>query len=81
MARLEALCRSRSPTCKLSALEVAPAVGWITTYPTATGAGSTAIVLRDGDLLTIRSLAADEPAARRNAEKTLAAIVRKVVGK
>jgi len=81
MARLEALCRARSPTCTLSALEVSPAVGWITTYPLGAGFGSTAVVLRDGDLLTIRSLAADEPTAKSNAEKTLKAVAGKVVGK
>lgn len=81
MAQLEALCRSRSPTCKLTALEVAPAVGWITTYPSGAGSGSTAVVLRDGDLLTVRSVAGDEQTARRNAERALGAIVRKLVGK
>jgi hypothetical protein len=80
IARLQELCRARSPTCTLSALEVAPAVGWITTYPIGAGSGSTVVILRDGDLLTIRSLAADGPTARRNAEKTVSAIARKVIG-
>lgn len=30
---LERLCQQRSPACRQTALDVAPAVGWITAYP------------------------------------------------
>jgi hypothetical protein len=43
--------------------------------------GSTAVILRDGDLLTIRSIAADADVARGNAEKIVEAVSPKVVGR
>ncbi|PIK72730.1 hypothetical protein CS379_12350, partial [Methylobacterium frigidaeris] len=42
MAQLESLCRARSPDCRLSALSVAPAVGWVTSYSIGSSAGATA---------------------------------------
>jgi hypothetical protein len=68
---LERLCQQSSPECRLSALDVAPAVGWITSYPIGDNAGATAIVLQDGDLLTIRSLAKDAATARRSIDKLM----------
>jgi hypothetical protein len=81
MAQLEGLCQSRSPSCRLAALEVAPAVGWITTYPIGSMAGSTAVILRGGDLLTIRSLATDAETARGNAERLVKTVGAKIIGK
>ena len=81
MAELERLCQSRSPSCRLAALEVAPAVGWITTYPIGSMAGSTADIFRGGDLLTIRSLATDAETARGNAERLVKTVGAKIVGK
>ena len=57
IAQLEALCRQRSSSCRLVALDVSPAVGWVSTYGMGSQFGSTAVVLRDGDLLTIRVIA------------------------
>ena len=56
IARLEELCQEREPRCRLNAIDVAPAIGWVTSYPLGDGFGATAIILRDGDMLTIRSL-------------------------
>lgn len=81
MARLEALCQARSPECRLSALSVAPAVGWITTYAIGSTAGSTAIILRNGDLMTIRSLASDRAVASGNAERLATSIAPMIVGR
>lgn len=80
IASLEKLCQAKSPTCRLSGLDVAPAVGWITTWPIGSRAGSTAVILRDGDLLTIRSLAASPQVAQDNAEKVLKAVKAKLIG-
>ncbi|MBX9930919.1 MAG: hypothetical protein K2Y56_05200 [Methylobacterium sp.] len=81
MARLEALCQARSPDCRLSPLSVAPAVGWITTYAIASTAGSTAIILHGGDLLTIRSLASDRAVASGNAERLASSVAPRIVGR
>jgi len=67
--QLRQQCRARDPGCELTALDVAPAVGWITSYRMGTMAGATAIIIRDGDLLTIRSLSEDPAIARANAIK------------
>lgn len=80
VAALEALCRQRNPACHLTGLRVAPAVGWVSTYPMGGMAGSTAIILRDGDLLTIRSIAGDAPNARANTDKLVQAVVGRIAG-
>ncbi|MCC7054612.1 MAG: hypothetical protein IT355_15180 [Gemmatimonadaceae bacterium] len=80
MADLEAVCRSRSPSCRIEAVRVAPAVGWMSSYRFGEQYAHTVIVLRDGDLLTIRSLAADSVVARRNADLLVARLVPAIVG-
>ena len=80
IGHMERLCQQRSPTCRLAALDVAPAVGWITAYPIGSTSGSTAVILRGGDMLTVRSLASDAQTARSNAEKIVAAVTPTLVG-
>jgi hypothetical protein len=80
MADLEKLCQAKDPSCSLTELSVSPAVGWLTTWPMGSHAGSTAVILRDGDLLTIRSIAADADTARRNAETLVESVSPKIVG-
>lgn len=79
--KLEALCQARSPECRLSALSVAPAVGWLSTYPMGSTAGSTAVILRGGDLLTIRSLARNSEVAARNAQTLARTVAPAIVGR
>ena len=82
VSQLEKQCQERNPACRIVALKVEPAVGWISRYPiSGVLAGSTAIVLKDGDSLTIRSVASDGAVAQANAEKLVGAIVSKVVGR
>ncbi|QZO02376.1 hypothetical protein K6K41_13800 [Chenggangzhangella methanolivorans] len=82
VAQLEKLCRAKVDACRITELKVAPAVGWLSAYPMgAAMAGSTAVILRDGDLLTIRSLASDPAVAKRNAETLAASIAPKIVGR
>jgi hypothetical protein len=78
---LERLCQQNSPECRLLALEVAPAVGWITSYPIGDNAGATAIVIQDGDLLTIRSLAKSAETARHSIDRLMPLIRTHVIGK
>lgn len=80
ISRLEMLCQERNPSCRLAGLDVAPAVGWISTYSTGSLFASTAVIMRGGDLLTIRSLASTADAARGNAEKVVTAVRRRLVG-
>lgn len=80
ISRLEQLCQERSPSCRLTGLDVAPAVGWISTYSMGALFGSTAVILRSGDLLTIRSVASNAEAARGNAEKVVKAVRTRLIG-
>ena len=80
ISRLEKLCQERNPPCRLVGLDVAPAVGWISTYSIGAMFASTVVILRDGDLLTIRSLASNAEAARSNAEKVVSAVRPKLIG-
>ncbi|WP_342152858.1 hypothetical protein [Methylorubrum sp. SB2] len=81
IAQLEALCRAKSPDCRLSALGVAPAVGWISAYPIGRTAGATAILLRGGDRLTIRAVAENSEAATRQVESLVRAVAPRIVGR
>lgn len=81
MADLQKLCQARSPECRLTALPVAPAVGWITSYRLGGTAGATAVILRDGDLLTVRSLAADAKTARASIDRLLPVLRARVIGR
>ncbi len=53
------------PDCRISAIQVAPAVGWVSSYSMGPMQGSTAVILRDGDMLVVRTVSAD---ARRRPE-------------
>ena len=79
MAALETMCLQKNPDCRLTTLPAGRAVAWITSYAFGTGAGATAVVLRDGDLLTIDARSIDRGAAEdavlRLAQKLLPRIV------
>ncbi|MFV0624808.1 hypothetical protein ACBY01_12475 [Sphingomonas sp. ac-8] len=80
IATLEEQCKARDPSCELSALSVSPAVGWISSWSMGGRAGATAVVLRDGDLLTIRVLAADAASAGKVLDALVQGLIPKVVG-
>ena len=81
VADLQKICRTRSPQCTVAKLDVAPAVGWVSGYPLGDRAGATAIIIRDGDLLTVRSLAQDSASARQAIDRLLPLIRTRVVGR
>lgn len=80
IAMLEQNCIARDPGCRIEALDVSPAVGWLSSYQIGSQYAHTIVVLRDGDLLTIRSLADDAVTARVNADAAVTTIVPQVVG-
>ncbi|MDP4004971.1 hypothetical protein [Methylobacterium sp. NEAU K] len=79
-AALEALCVAQNPDCRLSGLPAGPAIGWITVYALGRGAGSTAVILRDGDLLTIRANADSRGAAEDSVRRLAQTVVPQIVG-
>jgi hypothetical protein len=78
--KMEELCQSREPACVLEGIDVAPAIGYRSYYPLGENNGSTTVIMRDGDLLTIRSLSDDAALAKSNAEKLQSLIVPSIVG-
>jgi hypothetical protein len=80
VADLERLCRERNDACRLTGLSVAPAVGWISQYPLGEGAGSTAVIIRNGDLLTIRGVARQPGVAHASVKKLVDGLGRRIIG-
>ncbi|XYD10781.1 hypothetical protein R1A27_10185 [Methylobacterium sp. NMS12] len=80
LAALEAICVKRNPDCRLSSLPAGPAVGWMSVYALDGGAGATAVILRDGDLLTIEARASDRGAAEDSARRLVRAVLPRIVG-
>jgi hypothetical protein len=59
---------------------VKPAVGWISAYPIGDRAGATAVIIRDGQLLTIRSVANEAGQTRRNVDRLIPLARSRIVG-
>ena len=81
MAALETMCVQKNPDCRLTTLPAGPAVAWITSYAFGTGAGATAIILRDGDLLTIDARSVDRGAAEDTVLRLARKLLPRIVGR
>lgn len=77
---LETLCIKQNPDCRLSSLPAGPAVGWITVYPLGNGGGATAVILRDGDLLSVDVRATSRGSAEDAAQRLVQTIMPRIVG-
>ncbi|MBK6307055.1 MAG: hypothetical protein IPF87_23140 [Gemmatimonadetes bacterium] len=80
VSQLETACRAREASCRIERLQVEPAVGWMSSYRMGAQFAHTTVVLRDGDLLTVRTQASDSASDRRNADAMVVKLVRGVVG-
>jgi hypothetical protein len=81
LAKMEALCKAKEPDCSLSPLKLNGAVGWFSQTKAAGSAISTTLLFKNGDLLTIRSMAATPKAALENGKAVRDQIAPKIVGK
>ncbi|MCJ2135156.1 hypothetical protein MKK69_14010 [Methylobacterium sp. J-026] len=81
LAALETLCLKQNPDCRLTSLPAGPAIGWISLYAFTGGAGSTAVILRDGDLLTIEAKAMSRGAAEDAVQRLAQALLPRIVGR
>jgi hypothetical protein len=81
IADLQTLCRRNSDACRVTALDVGAAVGWISSYPAGEGQGATAIIILDGQMLTVRAQARGDGTARSTIDRLLPLIRTKVVGR
>ena len=80
IAKMEEICKSRSPSCELKAAELGGAVGWVTRYEAAGRSGSTTVLFLDGDQLLIRSIAGDLETAAANGAHALRTIGSQIIG-
>ncbi|MEJ6392317.1 hypothetical protein V8J82_03565 [Gymnodinialimonas sp. 2305UL16-5] len=76
---LAAICQARDATCQLEGVNVGQAIGWVTSFEGMRPA-STTVLLRDGDLLMIRAIAADVATARRIGEITRSVLAPTIIG-
>lgn len=79
--QLQAQCQARSPSCRIGAVSLPPAVGWVSSYTMGAMAGSTAVIIRDGDMLTLRVITDDPALSRRLAETLISTVGRQIVGR
>ncbi len=81
IAKIEAGCKSRDPTCSIEAVSIYGAVGWVSS----TGFGrfglSMTSLFKNGDKLQIQSIAETREAALTNAKAALDQLAPIIVGK
>ncbi len=81
VADLERLCQANEPTCRIERADTGPAVGWVSTYRGASVSGSTLVLLRSGDMLTLRSTAQTQEAARENVRRLQRSVLPQIIGR
>jgi hypothetical protein len=77
---LDQQCRARNPTCRVERADLGPAVGWVSAYQAGPLSGSTLVLLRQGALVLVRSVAGTPEVARGNVEKLRAQVLPALVG-
>jgi hypothetical protein len=77
---LDQQCRGRNPTCTVQGADLGAAVGWVSAYRAGAIAGSTLVLLRDGAMVIVRSIAASPDVARGNIDRLRATVLPALVG-
>lgn len=80
IARLEQLCQAKEPTCRIERADIGRTVGWVSTFRAGTAGGSTMVLLRNGNMLTVRSKAATPQAARENIRRLQFNVLPQITG-
>ncbi len=81
MVDLERICQSREPDCDLTRADMGGAVGWLTVWRTSDAfAGSTLTLIKDGNVMTVRSIAPTPEAARKIVARLQRAVLPQIVG-
>jgi hypothetical protein len=81
IADIETFCRRNSDACRVTALDVGAAVGWISSYPAGERRGATAIIILGEQMLTVRALARGDGTARSTIDRLLPLIRAKLIGR
>jgi hypothetical protein len=80
IATIEANCRRSDPDCRIDAIEIAGAIGWVS-RTSAVGLNiSTTVLFKDGDRLIIRSIANDIETAVANGNAACETYGREIIG-
>jgi hypothetical protein len=77
---LDQQCRGRNPSCRVEGADLGAAVGWVSAYRAGAIAGSTLVLLRDGAMVIVRSIAGSPEIARGNVERLRATVLPALVG-
>jgi hypothetical protein len=77
---LDQQCRGRNPTCRVEGADLGAAVGWVSAYRAGGIAGSTLVLLRDGAMVIVRSIAGSPEIARGNIDRLRATVLPALVG-
>lgn len=80
IAALREQCQARNATCTLDAATANGAVGWRTVYKLDQTWGSTTVLFKGSDKLTVRSIAPDAETAEANGKAALQAIGAALIG-
>jgi hypothetical protein len=80
IATIAANCQRQEPNCRIDALSLAGAVGWVSRTKVGSTAISTAVLFKGGDRLIIRSIAGDVETAFANGVAVRAAYGTRVIG-
>jgi hypothetical protein len=80
VADLQRRCQENQPACWIERADVGRAVGWLSTYRLGKNAGNTLVLLRDGDMLTVRSIADTPNIARENVQKLMRTVIPEIAG-
>jgi hypothetical protein len=81
IADIERICKSREPNCRVEAVTVHGAVGWVTrTTLFGRMAVSTTVLFKNGDMLTIRSFSDNAEIAYSNGQAARDQLAPQIVG-
>ena len=80
IADLEKLCRTRDDACRVTALDVGAAVGWVSSYSSGDREGATAVIILHRQLLTVRALATAPGTARATITRLLP-LIRSIISR
>jgi hypothetical protein len=81
MADMERQCQANEPSCRIERADMGRAVGWVSSYRGAAVSGSTLVLLRGGDMLTVRSNAPSPEIAHENMRRLQRTVVPQIVGR
>jgi hypothetical protein len=81
VADLQRQCQANEPSCRIERADMGRAVGWLSTYGSGVLSGNTLVLLRDGNMLTVRSTADTPQTSRENLRRMQTSVIPQIVGR